>query len=180
MNKYPRHPITKETIARNTLAFSKTIKLVSKYIYEQTDCEKCKVGHFCSRDGDKWGCLSYNNIAEHLNYIGHPTSRGNKWSNKTVRDQITKGVRKLTEQEKQQRIQELDQKRNNEVVWETIEITDGTQEMFDNLENEFGSIFVPVGIDIEVFLVDLKKIITRYHDQGMDVNILHMPREKQD
>ena len=84
MYKQPTHPITKETRARNTLARSKTRNLIVQYIYEQTGCEKCRVGHFCSRDGDKWGCLSYNNIAEHLNHIGHPTSQGNNYPNSIV------------------------------------------------------------------------------------------------
>ena len=82
MYKHPTHPITKETRARNLVVRDRTRKVICEYIYEQTACEKCKVGQFCSRDGQYWGCISYTNISEHLNHIGHPTSRGNGWSKK--------------------------------------------------------------------------------------------------
>lgn len=183
MKEYPEHPITKETRARNTLYRFDTRRKICEYIYEQTGCLTCKGGKsFCSRDGDKWACLPYNDIAQHLNHIGWPTSRGNigVWETKTVRDQITWGLRKLTEQEKQQRIDELNDQRDSEVVWETHEITDGTQEMLEVIEDKFGTTCIPVNSDIDLFLVGLKKIISTYHDQGMDVNIFHMPRGKQD
>jgi hypothetical protein len=85
MSEYPEHPITKETRARNSFARFRTRKLITEYIYDQTGCKTCKLGEFCSRDGDKRSCLTYGNIASHLNHIGHPTSRGNKWSGKTIR-----------------------------------------------------------------------------------------------
>ncbi len=182
MKEYPEHPITKETRTRNTLYRFDTRRKICEYIFERTVCEKCKKGHFCSRDGDKWGCLTYNDIAQHLNHIGWPTSRGNVgvWQTKTVRDQITWGLRKLTEQEKQQQINKLNHQRDSEVVWETHEITDGTQEMLEVFEDTFGTTYIPVDSDIDSFLVSLKNIISTYHNQGKDVNIIHMPRGGQD
>ncbi len=174
MYKQPTHPITKETRARNTLARSKTRNLIVQYIYEQTGCEKCKVGHFCSRDGDKWGCLSYNNIAEHLNHIGHPTSRGNNWVIKTVRDQVTWGKRKITEQEKEKRIEQENKKRNEEVIWETHELTNITEQMLDELKKEFHTTQVAPGEDVDFLLDELRQTITESHERGSSVSIIRM------
>ncbi|MDB2646784.1 hypothetical protein N9Y97_07920 [Pseudomonadales bacterium] len=172
MNEHPPQLITKETRARNSLARSKTRNLIVEYIYDQTGCEKCKVGHFCSRDGDKWGCLTYGNIASHLNHIGHPTSRGNKWSNKTVRDQVTWGMRKVTEKEKEKRIEDKNKNRNEEVVWETHELTDTTEKMIGELERKFQTTTVEPDQDIEVFLNDLRQEIITSHKRGWSVTVI--------
>ena len=147
-----RHNITKETRARNVLYRSKTRRMICEYIYEQTGCMKCRQGKFCSRDGNKWSCLSYNNIAQYLNHISWPSSRGNTrvWETKTVRDQITWGLRTLTDREKQQRSNTIDQQRDSDVVWDTHQITDGTQELVEILRQSFGSVLVPVGSDVDL------------------------------
>lgn len=167
MNKYPTHPITKETRSRNTIFRFRTRKLITEYIYEVTSCEKCKSGEFCSRDGDKWGCLPYGNIASHLNHIGHPTSRGNRWSNKTVRDQITWGMRRVTEKEKQDRIERENKKRNEEVNWETHELTNSTEEILGELKKEFYTIQVAPSEDIDSFLNELRQEIAKKSQEGL-------------
>ena len=172
MSEYPEHPITKETRARNTLYWSRTMNLIKNYIYEQTECENCKSGNFCSRDGDKWGCLTYGNIASHLNHIDHPTSRGNKWSGKTIKDQVTKGMRKVTEQEKKKWTEEEDKRRNKEVIWETHELTDTTEKMLETLKREFQTTLVDPDQDIEVFLNDLRQEIITNHKIGWSVTVI--------
>ena len=172
MNEHPPQLITKETRARNSLARSKTRNLIVEYIYDQTGCENCKRRKFCSRDGDKWGCLTYGNIASHLNHIGHPTSRGNKWSNKTVRDQVTWGMRKVTEKEKEKRIEDKNKNRNEEVVWETHELTDTTEKMLGELERKFQTTTVEPDQDIEVFLNDLRQKIITNHKRGCSVTVI--------
>ena len=144
--------LSKETRAINVVYRSKTRRQICEYIYGQTGCEKCRKGEFCSRDGNKWSCLSYNNIAQHLNHISWPSSRGNTrvWETKTVRDQITWGLRTLTDREKQQRSNTIDQQRDSDVVWDTHQITDGTQELVEILRQSFGSVLVPVGSDIDL------------------------------
>jgi hypothetical protein len=178
--EYPRHDIKKETRSRNVLYRSKTRRKICEYIYEQTGCEKCRKGEFCSRDGDKWGCLPYNNIAQQLNHIGWATSRGNigKWNIKTIRDQITWGLRELTEQEKQKRVEKLNQQRNASFVWDYHEFTEGTEQMLVYVEDKFGSVDVPIGSDVDSLLDNLKEVINGHHKQGKDVSILHVPREQ--
>ena len=166
------HQITQETRARNTLYWSRTMNLIKNYIYEQTECENCKSGNFCSRDGDKWGCLTYGNIASHLNHIDHPTSRGNKWSGKTIKDQVTKGMRKVTEQEKKKWTEEEDKRRNKEVIWETHELTDTTEKMLETLTREFQTTLVDPDQDIEVFLDDLRQEIITNHKRGWSVTVI--------
>ena len=175
MYKQPTHPITKETTARNTLARSKTRNLIVQYIYEQTGCEKCKVGHFCSRDGDKWGCLSYNNIAEHLNYIGHPTSQGNNWVIKTVRDQVTWGMRKVSAKEKLEWQKEQNRIRDSEVIWDTVPTKTFTQEvvgidelmeraeLMSNLENI---------VDVNTFTNALREHLTKKVGLGLELSLV--------
>ena len=174
--------ITKQTRARNVLYRSKTRRVICGYIYEQTGCMKCRQGEFCSRDGNKWGCLPYNNIAQHLNHIGWPTSRGNTgvWETKTIRDQITWGLRKLTEQDEQERVEQLNQQRDATFVWDYHALTEEIQEGMVLLGDEFGSVVVPVGSDVDLLLDNLKKVIRDYHQQGMDVSILHVPRDAED
>jgi hypothetical protein len=174
MNEYPLHPITKETRARNTLAWSKTRNLIAEYIHDQTGCNKCKVGHFCSRDGDKWGCVPYGNIASHLNHIGHLTSRGNKWSNKTVRDQIQRGMRKVSAKGKLEWQKEQDRIRDSEVMWETVPLDIFEQdivtidelmdraEMMSNLENIE---------DVNAFTNELREHLTKRVELGLELTL---------
>jgi len=183
VNEHPPHPISKETRARNTLAWSKTRNLIGEYIYDQTGCNKCKVGHFCSRDGDKWGCLSYNNIAEHLNYIGHPTSRGNEWSNKTVRDQIQRGMKKVTSAEKLEWQKEQDRIRDSEVIWDTVPIKTLPEvfedidelmeraEMMSNLENIE---------DVNAFTNELREHLTKKVELGLELSLILLHSKPRD
>jgi len=170
--EYPKHDITKETRERNSRFHQRTLRKICDYIYDQTDCDECRKGIFCSRDGDKWGCLSYNNIAEHLNHIGWKTSRGNKWQIKTVRDQITKRKRKVAPHEKKRRIDELNKQRNDETFWEVYDQREDMMEMVWDLMNEFGVINVPVGSNVDELLQDLKGKIMNYHRRGQGVSIL--------
>jgi len=175
MNEYPLHPITKETRARNTLAWSKTRNLIAEYIHDQTGCNKCKVGHFCSRDGDKWGCVPYGNIASHFNHIGHPTSRGNKWSNKTVRDQIQRGMKKVSPAEKLEWQKEQDRIRDSEVIWDTVPSEIFTQglvkmdelmeraEVMSNLENID---------DVNTFTNELREHLAKKVGLGLELSLI--------
>ena len=179
MNEYPLHPITKETRARNTLAWSKTRNLIAEYIHDQTGCNKCKVGHFCSRDGDKWGCVSYGNIASHFNHIGHPTSRGNKWSNKTVRDQIQRGMKKVTSAEKLEWQKEQDRIRDSEVIWETVPIT--TLEVFEDIDElmeraEFVANLENIE-DVNAFTNELREHLTKKVELGLELSLILLHRE---
>ena len=169
--------IKKETRARNVNYHSKTLGLICDYIYEQTGCVKCRKRKFCSRDGDKWSCLPYNNIANHLNHIKYPSSRGNigKWDIKPVREQITRGMRPLSDKEKAERRQQLNDQRDSEVVLETHERTEGTEEMMRVIEDEFGSIHIVVGADVDVILDSLRKEITTFHNNGKSVSVLLVP-----
>ena len=172
--------IKKETRARNVDYHSKTLGLICDYIYEQTGCVKCKKRKFCSRDGDKLSCLAYNEIAKHLNHIKHPSSRGNigKWETKTVRDQITRRIRPLSDLEKAERKQQLNDQRHSEVVWETHERTAGTEEMMGVVEDEFGSTHLAVGADVDVILDRLRKEITARHNNGHGVIVLLVPKNE--
>lgn len=183
MYKHSTHTQTKETRARNTLARSKTRNLIVKYIYEQTGCEKCKVGHFCSRDGDKWGCLSYNNIAEHLNHIGHPTSQGNNWVIKTVRDQVTWGKRKVSAKEKLEWQKEQNRIRDSEVIWDTVPSDIFTQELVDVeelLENaELMSNLENID-DVNTFTNELREHLTHKVRLGLELSLILFHREPRD
>ena len=141
---------------------------------------KCRKRKFCSRDGDYWSCLPYNNIAKHLNHIEHPSSRGNigKWETKTVRDQITRRIRPLSDLEKAERKQQLNDQRDSEVVWETHERTEGTEEMMRVIEDEFGSIHIAVGADVDAILDRLRKEITARHNNGQGVSVLLVPKNE--
>ena len=169
--------IKKETRASNVFYWDRTLGLICDYIYEQTGCVKCKKRKFCSRDGDKWSCLAYNEIAKHLNHIKYPSSRGNigKWETKTVRDQITRGMRPLSDKEKAERKQKRNDQRDSEVVWETHERTEGTEEMMRVIEDEFGSTHIAVGADVDVILDSLRKEIITFHNNGKSVSVLLMP-----
>ena len=169
--------IKKETRGRNLGDRSNTLGLICDYIYEQTGCVKCRKRKFCSRDGDKWSCLPYNNIAKHLNHIKHPSSRGNigKWETKTVRDQITRRIRPLSDREKAGRKQQLNDQLDSEVVLETHERTEGTEEMMRVIEDEFGSTHIAVGADVDVILDSLRKEIITFHNNGKSVSVLLMP-----
>jgi hypothetical protein len=183
MYKQPTHPITKETRARNLVVRDRTRKVICEYIYEQTACEKCKVGHFCSRDGDKWGCVPYGNIASHLNHIDHPTSLGNKWSNKTVRDQIQRGMKKVTSAEKLQWQKEQDRIRDSEVMWETVPLDIFEQdivtidelmeraEMMSNLENIE---------DVNAFTNELREHLTKKVELGLGLSLILFHRKPRD
>ena len=182
MNEYPPHPITKETRARNTLAWSKTRNLIAEYIHDQTGCNKCKVGHFCSRDGDKWGCVPYGNIASHLNHISHPTSRGNKWSNKTVRDQIQRGMKKVTSAEKLEWQKEQDRIRDSEVIWETVPIT--TLEVFEDIDElmeraEFVANLENIE-DVNAFTKELREHLTKKVELGLELSLILLHRKPRD
>ena len=167
------HQITQETRARNTLYWSRTMNLIKNYIYEQTECENCKSGNFCSRDGDKWGCLTYGNIASHLNHIGHPTSRGNKWSGKTIRDQVTWGMKKVSPEKKIVWQKEQDRIRDNQVIWGTIPKTifeDNTNvqelmqrvELMSNIENIE---------DVQSFTDELREHLTKKVGLGLELTL---------
>lgn len=166
-----KHPIKKETRARNLIHRDKTIAEICNYIYEEAGCEKCRSRQFCSRDGMYWGCVSYQRIADHLNAEGHKTSRGNEWQNKTVRDQIQRLVKKVSPAQKKERLRERNEEREAEVVWETIEQDESVMMKLDEmiLEEKIGSVLVPVGTDIDQFLHDLKEMIGLSHDRGKDL-----------
>jgi hypothetical protein len=187
MYKQPTHPITKETRARNLVVRDRTRKVICEYIYEQTACEKCKVGHFCSRDGDKWGCVPYGNIASHLNHIDHPTSLGNKWSNKTVRDQIQRGMKKVTSAEKLQWQKEQDRIRDSEVIWETVPL--------DIFEHIFGQELVDIDElmeraelgtnlenieDVNAFTNELREHLTKKVELGLGLSLILFHRKPRD
>lgn len=180
MNEYPPHPITKETRTRNTLAWSKTRNLIVGYIYDQTGCKKCKVGHFCSRDGDKWGCVPYGNIASHLNHISHPTSRGNKWSNKTVRDQIQRGMRKVSAREKLEWQKEQDKIRDSEVIWDTVPTKTFTQELVDKEElldrAELMRNLTNIE-DVNAFTNELREHLTKKVGLGLELSLILLHSE---
>jgi hypothetical protein len=187
MYKHPTHFITKETRARNLVVRDRTRKVICEYIYEQTACEKCKVGHFCSRDGDKWGCVPYGNIASHLNHIDHPTSLGNKWSNKTVRDQIQRGMKKVTSAEKLQWQKEQDRIRDSEVIWETVPL--------DIFEHIFGQELVDIDElmeraelgtnlenieDVNAFTNELREHLTKKVELGLGLSLILFHRKPRD
>ena len=109
---------TKETLYR-----SKTMQYIAKFIYEQSGCEKCAKQQFCSRDGNKWGCnTSYQKMAEYLNDIGHLSSRGNKWSDRTVSRQFEHISKQVSKKEKQRLIEQQNQKRNEQTYWSTTPV----------------------------------------------------------
>ena len=117
--KTEQHNIVPETRSKIPMHRSKTKKLIAKYVYEQTGCEKCRRRDWCSRDGDKWTCCSYQSIADHLNDVeGHPTSRGNKWSNKTVMRQITDGMKVVSPEIKAKVIQMRDKVRQETTLFQ--------------------------------------------------------------
>ena len=182
MNEHPPHPISKETRARNTLAWSKTRNLIGEYIYDQTGCNKCKVGHFCSRDGDKWGCVPYGNIASHFNHIGHLTSRGNKWSNKTVRDQIQRGMKKVTSAEKLEWQKEQDRIRDSEVIWETVPIT--TSEVFEDIDELMERAELMENLenieDVNAFTKELREHLTKKVELGLELSLILFHRKPRD
>ena len=183
MNEYPLHPITKETRARNTLAWSKTRNLIAEYIHDQTGCNKCKVGHFCSRDGDKWGCIPYGNIASHLNHIGHLTSRGNKWSNKTVRDQIKRGMRKVSAKEKLEWQKEQNRIRDSEVIWDTVPseiFTQGLVEMDELMERAEVMSNLENIDDVNKFTNELREHLTKKVELGLELSLILLHREPRD
>ena len=175
MYKHPTHPITKETRARNLVVRDRTRKVICEYIYEQTACEKCKVGQFCSRDGQYWGCISYTNISEHLNHIGHPTSRGNGWSKKTVADQIKRGMRKVSAKEKLEWQKEQNRIRDSEVIWDTVPSDIFTQELVDVeelLENaELMSNLENID-DVNTFTNALREHLTKKVGLGLELSLV--------
>lgn len=175
LNETSSHSITKETRARNVLYRSKTRRMICEYIYEQTGCKKCYRGDFCSRDGDKWSCLEYGNIRDHLNHLGHLTSRGNQWSTTTIRRQITWGLREMTPVEKSEYIRQKDRERDERVVWDSHEMTDEFATALPILEKEFHTTLVQPDTDIELFLTDLKREILKQHRHGVGVRILRVP-----
>lgn len=120
---------------QETLYRSKTMRHIAKFIYEQSGCNKCAKQEFCSRDGNKWGCnTSYQKMAEHLNNIGHLTSRGNHWSNITVRRQFEYVHKRVTEKEKKQLIQQQNKQREAQTYW-TKSIVHGVSE--EDVNNTF-------------------------------------------
>lgn len=183
MENHPTHLITKETRVRNLAVRDRTRKLICEYIFEQTACEKCKVGHFCSRDGQYWGCVPYNNIGEYLNLIGHPTSRGNKWSNKTVRDQIQRGIRKVSAQEQLEWQKEQDRIRDSEVIWETVPTKTFTQELVDIDElmerAELGTNLENIE-DVNAFTNELREHLTKKVELGLGLSLILFHREPRD
>jgi hypothetical protein len=117
--KTDQHNIVPETRSKILMHRSKTKKLIAKYVYEQTGCEKCRRRDWCSRDGDKWTCCSYQSIADHFNDVeGHLTSRGNKWSNKTVMRQITDGMKVVSPEIKANLIKERDRIREQTTLFQ--------------------------------------------------------------
>jgi len=183
MYKHPTHPITKETRARNLVVRDRTRKVICEYIYEQTACEKCKVGQFCSRDGQYWGCISYTNISEHLNHIGHPTSRGNGWSKKTVADQIKRGMRKVSAKEKLEWQKEQNRIRDSEVIWDTVPSEIFTQEVvgIDELMKraELGTNLENID-DVNTFTNDLREYLTHKVTLGLELTLILLHREPRD
>ena len=130
---------------QETLHRSKTMQHVAKYIYEQSGCEKCGKQQFCSRDGNKWGCeTSYQKIAEHLNSIGHLSSRGNKWSDRTVSRQFDYASKTVTEKEKKQLIQQQNEQRNKQTYWHTTPVhgvhSDDVISAFEGAESQINDL----------------------------------------
>ena len=135
---------------QETLHRSKTMQHIAKFIYEQSGCEKCGKQQFCSRDGNKWGCkTSYQKIAEHLNDIGHPTSRGNKWSDRTVSRQFDYVSEQVTEKEKKELIRKQNEQRNAQTYW-TKSIVHGVTD--DDVINSFE------GAETQLDDLDLSKL----------------------
>ena len=167
------HQITKETRARNSFARFRTRKLITEYIYDQTGCKTCKLGEFCSRDGDKWGCLTYGNIASHLNHIGHPTSRGNKWSGKTIRDQVTWGMKKVSPEKKIVWQKEQDRIRDNQVIWGTIpktifENNTNVQELMQRVELMSNIENIE---NVQLFTDELREHLTKKVGLGLELTL---------
>lgn len=135
---------------QETLHRSKTMRHIAKFIYEQSGCINCSKQEFCSRDGDKWGCnTSYQMMAEHLNSIGHLTSRGNNWSNKTVSRQFEYVSKQVTEKEKKELIRKQNEQRNAQTFW-TKNIVHGVTD--DDVINSFE------GADTQIDNLDLSKL----------------------
>lgn len=131
---------TKETLYR-----SKTMQHIAKFIYEQSGCEKCAKQEFCSRDGNKWGCsTSYQKIAEHLNDIGHLTSRGNVWSDRTVSRQFEYISKPVSKKEKQRLIEQQNKKRNEQTYWSTTPVhgvsSDDVVRTFEGAETQINDL----------------------------------------
>lgn len=132
---------------KETLYRSKTMQHIAKFIYEQSGCEKCGKQQFCSRDGNKWGCkTSYQKIAEHLNSIGHLSSRGNKWSDRTVSRQFDYVSKTVTEKEKQRLIQQQNEQRNKQTYWQTTTVhgvqADDVISTFEGAETQINDLLI--------------------------------------
>ena len=84
-------------------------------------------------------------------------------------------MRPLSDKEKAERKQQLNDQRDSEVVWETHERTEGTEEMMRVVEDEFGSTHIAVGADVDVILDSLRKEIITFHNNGKSVSVLLMP-----
>ena len=84
-------------------------------------------------------------------------------------------MRPLSDKEKAERKQKRNDQRDSEVVLETHERTEGTEEMMRVVENEFGSTHIAVGADVDVILDSLRKEIITFHNNGKSVSVLLMP-----
>ena len=173
---YETKNIKKETRSKTVLYRSETIKRIRIFIYESTGCERCRDGEFCSRDGDKWACCSYGSIADYLNSTGFKTSRGNKWETKTVRDQIKKGKKKVTPEQKEVFIRERNEKRNREHIWDT-EVFDESDSEHDDLVDVFEDRAqymknVETIEDIDGFLETLRNTLKTKRAKGHTVTVV--------
>ena len=173
---YETKNIKKETRSKTFLYGCKTIGRIGAFIYENTGCERCRDGEFCSRDGDRWACCSYGSIADYLNSTGFKTSRGNKWETKTVRDQIKKGKKKVTPEQKEVFIREQNEKRNREHIWDT-EVFDESDSEHDDLVDVFEDRAqymknVETIEDIDGFLETLRNTLKTKRAKGHTVTVV--------
>ena len=173
--------IHKETRARSLLHHTGTIKLICEVIYKETGCEKCRTGHFCSRDGNAWCCLPYATIADRLNTdTNHRTQRGGLWQGKTIRDQITKRAKRVSPKERDKWIAEENAKRDGETIWESLpieklaEVTDPD----DILSKALVAANIGSLADIDLFIEDIRGKLQARNEAGLDSIVMLIPSKK--
>ena len=189
---YNNKNIKKETRAKGVFHRSKIMGFIRSFIYEQTGCEKCRRGEFCSRDGKMWGCSTYGSIVGYLNTKGdgidgaenkeYRTSRGGKWTTKTVRDQMIKGQKVVSKEDHQLWIKEQNQLREKSVVWEIPTIIEGVshQEMIDLMETRSTMVTNITSVrDVDFIMEELREMLLskRADTHNLSVSIIETPND---
>ena len=77
-------------------------------------------------------------------------------------------------EKEKERIEQENKKRNEEVIWETHELTNITEQMLDELKKEFHTTQVAPGEDVDFLLDELRQTITESHERGSSVSIIRM------